>query len=182
MDKSKALERLSALESEAQELRKIIEAPEPPPSLLTKPEPGIIQEYYCITSDLEARRGSQMYGFEASTESVCFYTHGNLFQNVELASNYAKAFDTFLLLRHQPGTEPASNYAQYQLELDRARVSSDTIDYKEFFVDAIARSILTTKANKFSPCFATLKDAERAKETIGQERLMHMFKTFHHIS
>lgn len=186
MDKSKALERLTALETEAQELRKIIEAPEikpMPPSLLTKPRPGSREKYYCMSSEGSEYRKLDVYDLMATVTSPGWYEHGNLFQTRQLANDYAEAFDTFLLLRHQPGTVPPTGYSQFALELfknyDYDR--DERQERGEVFIKIISRANMSSKLNKFSPMFGTLEDARGAIETIGEERLIHMFKTFHHI-
>jgi hypothetical protein len=84
MNKDKALERLTALESEAAELRKIIEQPEG--ERLWRPEMGDI--YFTVEDDgdtLECRLTSNSKG---STYSVRL-DHGNVFQCEEQAKKAA---------------------------------------------------------------------------------------------
>jgi hypothetical protein len=40
---------------------------------------------------------------------------------------------------------------------------------------------LIYKMARVSPCFKTLKDAKNAIEVVGEDALMHMFKTLHHV-
>lgn len=174
MDKSKALERLNALESEAKELRKIIEAPEAASSLLTKPVPLSSQAYYwSLTHD--AYDGT--VSFQTSSRKAVVateYSGGNIFQSQELTEAYAEAFDTMLLLRHQPGTVTATwNLTQWVIQPSDDHMLTLEVD------DWIG---LASKSGFISPCFATESDALRAIKTVGEERILRMFKTLHHIS
>jgi len=173
MDKSKALERLAALESEAKALRKIIEAPEVPTSLLTKPEPESGEthwEMFCSPQcgSLTGRSVS------AGRASAYHYIHGNIFQTSDLVENYSNAFNTFLLLRHQPGTVPTSNHTQFLIEM--------WVSCGVPVVEPQARTDEASKMSKISPSFVTEEAAKRAIKTIGKNRLMHMFRTFHHVN
>src|SRR5690606_13974996 len=108
MDKTKALERLTALESEASALRKIIEAPEPAPSLLTKPKLRS-RVYYWAVGHTTGGGTLTTNSLQACSLDPEVYVTGNIFQTEALAQSYAEAIDTMLLLRHQPGTVPAAN-------------------------------------------------------------------------
>lgn len=172
MDKDKALERLNILETEAKEFHKIIEAPDPAPSLLTKPVPGSGDQYWIVT---EGGSYCQLSNAErnAFATHADYYTHGNLFQSEELAKAYAEAFDTMLLLRHQPGTvAPKISGSQWIIKTSNEQMIS-------LFVDGWCR--WPTKSQSISPCFVTKKDAQRAIETVGEERIIRMFKTLHHV-
>lgn len=170
MDKSKTLERLNALESEAKELRKIIEAPEQPPSLLTKPEPGIQDITYRVSATGYGRLRSYTGAIVASNDGP--YNHGNNFQSEELADAYAEAFDTLLLLRHQPGTVAPTGAIQWLISVNFYLTTCSTLMEDNKF----------KKLTRITPCFASEEHAKQAIETVGEERILRMFKTLHHIS
>ena len=180
MNKDQAFARLKELEaaaasiqSEAQALRKIIEAPQ---ALLTKPVPGSEQEYWIV--DSRYSRGFGVVWNVANSKQPEYYSHGNLFQREELANDYAQAFDTLLLLRHQPGTVPAHDTGnQVIIEPDWPRSEHK----QDLYIKARELNGLTYKMARVSPCFKTLEDAKNAIEVVGAEALMHMFKTLHHV-
>lgn len=172
MDKTQALARLTALESEALALRKIIEAPEPAKSLLTKPEPGSGKTYFAVTGN--GISPLHTYAYTAIATSPSAYQQGSIFQTQTLAEAYAQAIETMLLLRHQPGTVPA-NSGTYVLRVvthygQPILIKPDTWNSTGFVASFI------------SPCFDTEADAIAAINTVGEERILRMFKTFHHIS
>lgn len=174
IDKQTALQRLASIENEAQELRKIIEAPEPAKSLLSKPEPGSERTYWVVNAS--AYDGEGIHRLTSVTREACsnwvqLYKHGNFFQSPQLAKDYALAIDTLLLLRHQPGTEPAiDGDRQWLVLLDwPLKLVASSCRYSYF------------KQTQASPCFKTEQYAKQAIETVGKDRLMHMFNTFHHV-
>lgn len=169
--KEQALQRLSDLEAELDELRKIIAAPDtpkPPPSLLWAP--ALNEDYFQIGSGGFGALVTQGNNMGDVTTGE-YGGRGNIFPTRALANAYAKAFNTFLLLRHQPGTEPASDeYDQYFIRLrsggDGAQV--DPIGCKDY------------KMTEMSPCFSTHAMAQAAITAVGEDNILHMFRTFHH--
>lgn len=176
MDKSKALERLAALESEAAKLREIIEAPAPAPapSLLTKPKPGSEDDYWIVEGVATEPLGWRQCC--AQTHDPESYTQGNIIQSEDLAAAYAEAFDTFLLLRHQPGTVSAGDVCfKYVIHIVDAVARGYYLS-----VDNVASSWLRT--NQISPCFDSKESARAAIAAVGEDRILRMFKTFHHVT
>lgn len=92
------------------------------------------------------------------------------FQSRELAENYAKAFNTFLKLRHQAGTVPSTLSPQYIIEWN----------FSEEGELIVVSSDLFYKFNTWSPCFEDKEAAEKAIEVITKDRIIHMVKTFSH--
>lgn len=171
MDKHEALKRLDALESEAAALRKIIDAPEIAPSLLTKPEPGSGQPYYAI--DGTAVQGTVVSGtYNACSSNPEAYRHGNIFTDRATAEAYAESIDTMLLLRHQPGTVPAVNDIEQFVIAPESYGTAPRVD---------SWRDIDTKAARLSPCFATREHAQAALDAIGADRIERMWKTLHHI-
>ena len=139
MNKEQALEKLDALEKEAQALRKIIEAPE---RLLEVGDP-----YYTYMCSIK----------------VC--------PDRDITEEYHKAFNTFIQLRQQEGSEPANGGAdQYYIRLNR---------HGEVIIDFLYGK--NSKTQLISPCFKTWTYAENAINFVGKEAITHMFNTFHGI-
>lgn len=180
MNKDQAVARLKELQAhaasiqiEVRALRKIIEAPQ---ALLTKPVPGSEQDYWVVGSGYP--NGFSLEWCGAYSEQPEYYSHGNIFQSEELANDYAQALNTLLLLRHQPGTVPAKDTGnQFIIEPDWKRNEGNP----SLYIKARELGGLIYKMARVSPCFETLKDAKNAIEAIGEDALMHMFKTLHHI-
>ena len=86
------------------------------------------------------------------------------------ADDYAKAFNTFFALRHCEGSEPAKDVVpQYIIVLGDSIV--DSLCICEYL------SILT-KIERATVCFDTEENANKAIETVGEENILHMMKTF----
>lgn len=95
MNKEQALQKLDALEKEAQELRKIIEAPEKEDSLLPPMGKGLNPYISWVK-------------FSAG--------------NQKITQEYEKAIETFFLLRYQAGSEVSlDGKMQYLIRLDKNR-------------------------------------------------------------
>ena len=167
MSKKEAEERLLAIEKEVATLRQIINTPEKAPSLLFYPPEG--NSYYQITST--------NYGKLCILENAISYREkdqyvgsGNIFQSQEIAEEYAHAFNTFLLLRHQPGTVPADANEQWLIKLDL-----NTLKIRTVLTRALA-----WKLGRLTPCFSSQQAALDAVETVGVSAIVHMFNTFQH--
>lgn len=181
MNKDQAFARLKELQAQAasiqievQTLRKIMEAPD---SLLTKPVPGSKQDYWIVGSG--GPDGFNVEWCGAYTKEPEPYSSGNIFQSEECAENYAKAMDTLLLLRHQPGTEPAKDTrTQFVIEPDWQLSEEGN---PSLYIKARELGGLIYKMARVSPCFKTMKDAKNAIEVVGAEAILHMFKTLHHV-
>ena len=168
MNKQQAKQQLDKLQLEMDKLKAIIEAPEPATekvaSLLTKPVAGSGESYCSITTFGEEFRVA--FSFACAMEGKR-YACGNFFQTKELAENYAKAFNTFLQLRHCEGTVPSlTDKNQYFIEMDYGDA---------LFVDSTASSL---KFGYVCPAFKTAELAKKAIDTVGSTNLIHMFKTF----
>lgn len=166
------LDRLSQLESEVTLIRAALLAqPEPKPtSLLTKPEPGSEEGYWFISGDWSG--AVLLESAQANEDDPKYYEGGNMFQTDKLADAYAEAIETMLLLRHQPGTEPALA-KKVQLVIS-PRFGPDRLQICEW-------SSMDIKAEYLSPCFQTQDAAQAAIDTIGADRILRMFKTLHHV-
>ena len=159
-NKAEALARLAALEAEAAALRNILEKPDTAPSLLKRKEDllsvhRIGSEKFTLTGcNLSSKVGSFIYG-------------ENYFESLKQACDYAEAFETFLLLRRQPGTvKVVDGEPQWVVSGD---VFPDSFQTREY------------KLSKISPVFTNRANCEAAINAIGAERLHHMFNTFHHV-
>lgn len=143
MNKQEAQLELAKLAERQAELQKIVDAA--PKSLLCEDGIGA----HCISNRME----------------------NSYVGDVATAIRYADALDTLLLLRHQPGTEAASD-GKDQWLID---TSDDglTLDY---WMGA------HFKLRFISPCFASDADAQAAIDTIGADRILRMFHTLHGVA
>ena len=89
------------------------------------------------------------------------------FDDVQDALDYSKAVETMLLLRRQPGSSAAKDGDQYVI---CTRNTGFRIE-KWFAVEC--------KTEFISPCFASKQAAQAAIDSIGKDRIIHMFNTLH---
>ena len=163
MNKQEALNRLSALESEATKLRAILKAPEQTATLLERIVPESGQEYWYPT----ALSGQVSYGY-ANAENKIFYDLA--FTTGKQALEYRAALATLLDLRRQPGSEnPKNGVWQWAILLNE--------DNSGVFTDDLIGA--HTKSSLISPCFHSEEHAEAAINAVGHDRIIHMFKTLH---
>lgn len=90
------------------------------------------------------------------------------FADDQQCARYAEALTTFILLRKQPGSEAVKDERQYTIETENG--------------DVLGIYPVTTEYWKFvciSPCFNSEEAARKAIETVGEERILNMFKYFH---
>ena len=154
MDKTEARARIASLHAELRKLEEIVNAPE---ALLNG-------EGWCV--------GSSTDGFSAYESHKHSTVDGNNFPTEGLAAHYAKAINTLLLLRHQPGTvKPRELVGQYFIRLDRSGFHPNVMVSRFTGVGA--------KVTQISPCFETQAAAETAINIIGKNDIIHMFKTLH---
>lgn len=140
-------------------------------SRLFRPSPGSGVKYYSIGVGIY----NQLTARANAATSSCpeDYETSNIFQTFELANNYAKAIETLLELRHQPGVARANEEGTTQYiiippgEQDKVRTCEC--------------ECTATKLAVISPQFESVESAENAIKAIGENRLMHMFKTLHQI-
>ncbi len=175
MNKIDAQKRLTAIETaqesikqETAELRKIIEAPEPATSLLTKPMPRSGKEYWSITFI----NGGVCANTAFAGFATDYIDKGNMFQSKALGEAYADAVNTMLLLRHQPGTVSNKYEHQFVICIAGSGTSIEILSYDDF----------TCIASRISPAFKYEADAKKAIEAVGSDRILRMFKTFHHVA
>lgn len=91
------------------------------------------------------------------------------FGTIELAESYSKAFETFIKLRQCKGSEAAEGQEeQWMLE-----PMDDTVHIEHW-------NSLDVKIKQLSPCFSTEEYAQAAIESVGEENILQMFKTFSH--
>lgn len=165
INKTEALARLAALEVEASNLRKVLEAPEPPYSLLpanpANPENGYIYR-------LDGSAGS----LQAAQIDGRYIIGQNYFSTKDQAQAYGEAFSTMMLLRRQPGTRSAmQGRTQWCIAL-----SSDSL-----FVEVSGSEMLAAKLARISPHFEDRAFVEAAIKEVGKDRILAMFKTFQHV-
>lgn len=163
MNKTEALARLQALENETAALRKIIEAPEDAPSLLNKATKWD-QEYWQINSDFSGGLSVRKNNGDGHV------TGGNCFTTQKQAQAYADAIETMLLLRHQPGTIPPQK-GRFTIAMSH-RMESVLVE------DGWTERV---KTMFICPFFETEEHAASALAAVGADRILRMFKTFHHI-
>ena len=137
--------------------------------LLSKPEPGSGQPYAtCVANSNGVLKPDT---WRANIEDPKYYEGFAIFQSEEQAQAYAQALNTFLALRHQPGTVPPSqDHLQWSISVEE--------DFK--FIADKGWWNLESKLLSIFPCFEYQKDATAAIEAIGQDALAHMVKTFGH--
>lgn len=166
MKRQQALERLITLESEAVQLRKILEENKQQDSLLPYPEKGSDKQTYYIS---EQENGK--FYISSTTGDALASDHGNVFISRTDASAYMDAINTFLMLRKQEGSMPTKDkMAQWLVEYDA--------DGNKITV--ARRYVLGSKMSRLSPSFSSEDNANKAIKSIGKDKLIEMFKTFHH--
>lgn len=163
VDRVKAMKQLSELEKKVEELRKVIEDA---PSLLETPEVG--HSYVSINSIC----GNFMPS-EIKCKTVNIDDSGNEFVDARVCYNYAAAMNTLLLLRHQPGTIEVDNNNSTQYFI------TPSGDFNFCFSNPW--SLVQTKLCMISPAFISKEYADRAISKVGVDKIVHMFKTLHHM-
>lgn len=139
MNKTEALKRLDALETEAAALRRIIEAPEPVENVEKKP---------LLTHSFTAK---MVYP-------------GNPLVGSDVSDGYAKAINTLLDLRRQPGSEAAEDgERQWVIWPD----------------GSVFHSNWQNKTSYISPMFDTEASAIAARDAVGLDRILRMYNTLH---
>lgn len=182
MDKTQAQARLAELDrasrkiqDETAALREILDAPEPT-RLLPRPKGAGSEVYWVLIGDPSA----DGTGFRPDPRSVFTpggrYDRGNVFTDLQVAQAYADALETFLMLRGQPGTEPARvAKTQYVIE-----PMCDSHTGRCFGVEVVNANNFRTKLARLSPCFGSEAYAKQAVNTLGTSDLIQMFTTFSH--
>lgn len=151
MNKTEALKRLDALETEAAALRSIIEAPEKvekKPLVQAKEKVG-----YAVL------HGNDGYGAGVSLR------FRNSFETLEQAEAYADAFNTLLDLRRQPGSEAAESLTK-QWYINSNGVVAYTAN-------------LEWKLQQLCPMFDSEASALAASDAVGLDRILRMYNTLH---
>lgn len=172
MDEGKELEEIKTqirhLAEKAQALEHQIKSKAKKP-LLRKPVPGSGKVYATLITS--ANGVLETIPYHANISDPEYYEGFVLFQSEALADNYARAFTTFLKLRHQPGTVPPSqDHLQWSISVEE--------DFQ--FIADKGWWNLESKLLSIFPCFETQEDAINAINAIGQDALAHMVKTFGH--
>ena len=167
MNKQQILERMAALEQQAEALKaeagalrtELEKQPEVKKSLLHTPG----GEYW--------KMGIGQAGpFAAQRPEYADDHSSNVFPSEEMALAYAEAIDTMLLLRHQPGTVGIEEGRQmYSIDPE-----SGNPTIKQWWS-------LDCWSTRISPCFDSAESAQAAIDAIGDGRIRHMFRTFHHV-
>lgn len=177
MNKADAIAELVQIEKHAAELRAIIDAPSGD-SLLNKPEMGSGDRYWSLSSNWADKRESSLepYSLIAMSDEPRAYRGGNIFTDKNTANAYADAIDTMLLLRHQPGScAPSKGTVNYDIGISYDVSNSYLISAKYWTGGG-------SKMDRISPCFQDRAAAEAAIKAIGSDKLIRMFKTFHHVT
>lgn len=118
--------------------------------------------YYIQDTDTEFSCEYSDYGWSPEGNE----TH---FADEEQCKRYAEALTTFILLRKQPGSEVANDNSQYIIKLKPWGTNPEVEYY----------STVGYKLMNISPCFNSEESARKAIETLGEERILNMFKYFH---
>lgn len=163
-EKDTALARRAQLQAELAAIEKIIAAPDAV-SLLGD---GKGTSFSIMTDGLHRIGVAKQSDGVLSSLSR---SRGNRFPNAALASKYAEAFSTFLLLRQQPNSVAASSQTQYQID-----VSNDG----KSLTAAMVGPMIGVKLSNLSPCFTTKEAAQAAIDTVGASRILAMYRTFQH--
>lgn len=151
MNKTEALKRLDALETEAAALRSIIEAPE---KVEKKP---LVQ-----AKELFGYTG--LHGDEGYVgSSMTSYRNG--FATKSQAAAYAESFNTLLDLRRQPGSEAAEDGKEQWY------MRGDGMLFSCFG--------LVSKLSEICPPFDTKESALAARDAVGLDRILRMCNTLH---
>lgn len=165
--RQQALERLISLESEAAQLRKVLDEKPYPASLLPYPDKTDNQQAYYIK---DGENGQFEVGEMSSKKTT--EDHANVFSSREDAEAYKDAINTFLMLRKCEGsTTTKERVAQWLIEYD---VEAEK-------VITTRRYVLSSKISRLSPAFDTEANAQKAIKTIGKDKLTALFKTTHHV-
>ena len=161
--KAEAIAQVQRLEEELNKLKAIINKPDE--LVLTTVDGKEI-----LTSGKEMARIGTSDGLFEGYRSIIYHpkdkSNGNILSSEPVAKEWAKAINTMFLLRRQPGVKAATKdtvqYLLYQ-GCGSVRVTQyQSLDSKLYFV---------------SPCFENDKLAHLAITTVGEETILHMFKT-----
>lgn len=164
LTRQQALERLLSLETEAAQLKKMLDEKVLSNSLLSEPIVGF--PYYYMSED---ENGKLEISEAFSDKKV---EHINAFSTKEQAAAYLDAWETMLLLRRKEGSEESSDRRfQWMIELD--------LDTNKPIV--IRRYVLNSKITRISCSFDSEEAAKKAIKSIGAERIVRMFNTLHGI-
>lgn len=91
-----------------------------------------------------------------------------VYPDQDTAKAYHEAFGTLIQLRKCHGSEPVSDKEQHFISLNH---SNNLRILRSRFVG--------DKVSEISPAFDTQENAQKAIESIGEENIINMFKTFH---
>jgi len=167
--KQQALDKIKQLQEEMKKLEQIVNAPEEVGSLLYKNARNSYEPDYSIS--WSASTGL----FHTFNVDKCMRNPpkaSTTFQSQELTDNYAKAFNTFLALRHCEGSEPAvDKKEQWCIRVDCFSLKPDVCVYGMEYA----------KITELSPMFSSEEYARAAIDCVGEKNIIHMFKTFHHV-
>jgi hypothetical protein len=105
--------------------------------------------------------------------SIASDNSGNAFATKGLADLYSQALNTLLLLRRQLGTQPPSESAQTLLTVKKDKTTGN------FVIHCSQMDNKITKLCHVSPCFQDKDLAMQAVNSIGEQRILHMFRTLH---
>lgn len=169
--KQQALDKIKELQEEMKKLEQIVNAPEKAGSLLYANTSGARGNAYALTWDCGREKGFLSKNIYDPCRLIQDKSK-TTFQSQELADNYAKAFNTFLALRHCEGSEPVKSETQQW---------SIVIDYTMTYLTVPCSTSTHYKVVELSPMFSSAKHAQAAINTVGEKNIIRMFKTFHHV-
>lgn len=163
LSREQALERLVSLESEAAQLKKILDAEIVYDCLIPTPEKG--QTFYYMSESENGKLG-------VSETTRTNGAHANMFHVKQAAEKHIAAWETLIMLRKQPGSEPTEDKKfQWMIEYD--------IEANKPVV--IRRFVLNSKVTRISPAYASEDAANKAIRAVGAGKIVGMFKTLHGI-
>ena len=156
MNKTESIEalkrRLDALETEAAELRKALESPEP-----VEKKPLVQAQRMRGYSVLHSNDGYV-------SSNMTFFANG--FATKSQAQAYAEAFNTLLDLRRQPGSEPVvDEKSQWSIAGDGEILEGWSYEIH--------------KITELCPWFDSEESALAAKEAVGWDRIERMMNILH---
>ena len=173
LSKEEAKKKIEQLEKEVANLQKIVDGHTRNSNISIQDDAWELSSDDCFCGQLIPGDKIQYGSFLDVTKPLA------IFESREQAAAYGDAIVTLCQLRRMPNTlshMPSAEGRVYTIVVE--------FDYQKYDYDV--RIEWWTKwdliMSMISPAFLTKEDAEYAIGVIGSDRLVHMFKTFHHVN